>query len=119
MVERVNSAARLPRFKSQFHYWQAPLPHSASGFFCLFVAFFLILFIFWLRSVFIAARGLSLVGRAGVILRCGVRVSHCSGFSCCGARALGARASIVAARRLSSCGSQALERRLSSCCARA
>ena len=34
-------------------------------------------------------------------------------------RALGARASVVAARGLSSCGSQALEHRLSSCGARA
>ena len=36
-----------------------------------------------------------------------------------GARALGVRASVVVALRLSSCGSQALERRLSSCGARA
>ena len=34
---------------------------------------------------------------------------------CCGAQALGARASVVVARGLSSCGSRALERRLSSC----
>ena len=39
--------------------------------------------------------------------------SHCSGFSCCGAQALGTRASVVVARGLSSCGSRALERRLS------
>ena len=48
-----------------------------------------------------------------------MRASHCSGFSCCGVRALGTRASVVAAHGLSSCGSQALERRLSSCGARA
>ena len=48
-----------------------------------------------------------------------MRVSHCVGFSCCGARALGTRASVVVAHGLSSCGSQALERRLSSCGARA
>ena len=52
--------------------------------------------------------------RAGATLRCGARASHCGGFSCCGARALGARASVVAARGLSSCGSRALGRRLSS-----
>ena len=34
---------------------------------------------------------------------------------CYGARALGARASVVVARGLSSCGSRALECRLSSC----
>ena len=37
----------------------------------------------------------------------------------CGARSLGARASVVVARGLSSCGTRALERRLSSCGARA
>ena len=48
-------------------------------------------------------------------LRCGARASRCSGFSCCGARALGARASVVVTRGLSSCGLRALEHRLSSC----
>ena len=48
-------------------------------------------------------------------LRCGVQASHCGGFSCCGAQALGARASVAVACRLSSWGSQALEHRLSSC----
>ena len=38
---------------------------------------------------------------------------------CCGARALGTLASVVAARGLSSCGLWALEHRLSSCGARA
>ena len=41
------------------------------------------------------------------------------GFSSCGSRALGAQASVVVARGLSSYGSQALEHRLSSCGARA
>ena len=50
----------------------------------------------------------------GATLRCGARASHCGGFSCCGARALGAQASVVVARGLSSCGSWALECRLSS-----
>ena len=57
--------------------------------------------------------------QAGATLHCVARASHCSGFSCCGARALGARTSAVAVGRLRSCGSQALERRLSSCGARA
>ena len=47
--------------------------------------------------------------RAGATLHCNVWASHCSGFSCCRARALGAWASVVAACRLSSCGTQALE----------
>ena len=29
---------------------------------------------------------------AALGLRCGARASHCNGFSCCGARTLGARA---------------------------
>ena len=45
--------------------------------------------------------------------------SHCGGFSCCGAQALGAWASVVVACGLSSCGSRALEHKLSSCGARA
>ena len=53
--------------------------------------------------------------RAGATLCCGVWASHCSGFSCCGARALGAQASVAVARGLSSCGSRALEHRFSSC----
>ena len=36
-----------------------------------------------------------------------MRTSHCGGFSCCGARGLGARASVVVARGLSSCGTWA------------
>ena len=41
------------------------------------------------------------------MLLCGVQASQCSGFSCCGARALGARASVVVACGLSSRGAQA------------
>ena len=57
--------------------------------------------------------------RAGATLRGGVRASHCGGFSCCGARALGPRASVVVACGLSSCCSRALEHRPSNCGARA
>ena len=61
----------------------------------------IILFIsFWLRRAFSS---------------CGAQASHCSDFSCRGARALGAQASAVTASRLSSCGSWVLEHRLSSC----
>ena len=45
-------------------------------------------------------RGLSLVAAVWATLPCGARVSHCGGFSCSGARALGAWASLVAARGL-------------------
>ena len=50
---------------------------------------------------------------------CSVRTSHCGGFSCCRAQALGTWASVVAAHGLRSCGSQALEHRLCSCGSRA
>ena len=88
---------------------------------CSLFFFFLILFIYFFGCV-----GSSLLRtdslelrRAGATLRRGAHASHCSGFSHCGARALGAQASVVVARRLGSCGSWALERRLSSCGARA
>ena len=58
-------------------------------------------------------------GERGATLHCDARASHCSVFSCCRAWALGAWASVVAARGFSSCGSWGLERRLSSCGARA
>ena len=57
--------------------------------------------------------------RAGAALCCSVQASHCSGFSCCRAWALGMRASVVVACGLSSCGLWALEHRLSSCGTRA
>ena len=55
----------------------------------------------------------------GLLFCCGAQASHCGGFSCCGAWALGARTSVVVAHGLSSCGSRALECRLSRCGARA
>ena len=64
-----------------------------------------------------AALGLRCCRRA--FSSCSEWASHCGGFSCCRAWALGAWASVVAAHGLSSCGSRALELRLSSCGARA
>ena len=65
--------------------------------------------------LFIGCVGSSLLRRAGATVCCSVWVSHCSGFSCFGAQALGTRVSVAVTRRLSSCGSWALEHRLSSC----
>ena len=98
------------------------LPHFFSGPFVLnlFKIYLFILFIyFWLPWVFVAVCGLSVVAVSRATLCCSARASHCNGFSCCGARALGAWASIVVAHGLSSCGSRALERTLSSCGAQA
>ena len=63
----------------------------------------------------LAARRFSLVAASGGYssLRCAA--AHCGGLSRCGAWALGAQASAVVARGLSSCGSRAPEHRLSSC----
>ena len=55
---------------------------------------------FWLRWVFIAALGLSLVADSGGYSSV-LRVSCCSSFSCCGAQALGTWASVIVACRLS------------------
>ena len=57
------------------------------------ISCFLKLFIYlWLYWVFAAVCGLSLVATSwvrGTTLPWGVQVSHCSGFSCCRAQALG------------------------------
>ena len=69
--------------------------------FSLFCKIIYLFIYFSLRSVFVAAHG------AEATLGCSAQASHCSGFSCCGARALGTRASVVVAHRLSSCGTRA------------
>ena len=85
---------------------------SSRFFFNLFILFYLFLAAL---GLFCCAWVFSSCGKRGATLHCSVWASHCSGFSCCGARALVARASVVLAHGLSSCGSQALECRLSSC----
>ena len=81
---------------------------------------FIYLFVcLWLRWVFIATHGFSLVAASR-----GCSLLRCTGFSLqwfllCAAPALGAQASVAAACGLSSCGFQALEHRLSSCGTRA
>ena len=77
------------------------------------------LFIFYCVGSSLLRAGFLQLWRARATLHCGARASHCSGFSCCGARALGAWVSVIVAHRLSSCGLRALECRLSSCGARA
>ena len=85
-----------------------------------------VLFFHLFIYLFLTALGLcccawafSSCGEPGAALHCGAQASHRGGFSCCGAWALGARASVVVACGLSSSGSWVLERRLSSCGARA
>ena len=93
---------------------------------CLFVYLLIYLFIYFgcigsllLREGFLQLR------QAGATLHCGVRASRCGGFSCCGAQALGARASqlqhtgsVVVVCRLQSAGSVVVVCRLSCSAAR-
>ena len=79
------------------------VPFESFGSFVLFC----FLIYFWLRWVFVAVRRLSLVAVSGGYSLLWCTFSHCGGFSCCGAQALGAQASVVVARRLSSCGARA------------
>ena len=85
---------------------------------CVILCFFLInlfyLFIFGCVGSPLLRAGFLQLQQARATLHCGARVSHCGGFSCGGAQAVGARASVVVAHRLSSCGTWALEHRLSS-----
>ena len=65
-------------------------------------------------SLFLAVLGLcccaifffSSCGEQGLLSSCGVWASHWGGFSCCRARALGARASVAVVRGLRSCSSR-------------
>ena len=60
----------------------------------LFFSFYL--FTFWLHLVFIAAHGLFFsCSEQGLFSSFGAQAFHCGGFSCCGAQALGTRASVV------------------------
>ena len=88
-----------------------------NNFFYIYIYIYIYIFFFFFDCVgsSLLCAGFLQLWRAGATLCCGVQTSHCSGFSCCRARALGTQASVVVARRLSSCGSQALEHRLSSC----
>ena len=76
--------------------------------------FFLIYFriYFWPCWVIVAVCGLSLVRSMELLSSCGVKVSHCSGFSCWGVQALGTQASIAVAPRLQSIGSIIVAHRL-------
>ena len=62
---------------------------------------------FWLYWVFVTVHGLSLFEVRREYSLVAVQLSHCAGFPCCGAQALGTWVSEVAARGLSSCGSWA------------
>ena len=90
-------------------------------FFYKFIYSFIHLFIY----LFLAALGLRCCAwaflylpRAGATLHCGAWASHCCGFSCCRARALGTRASVVVPHGLYSAGSVVVAHGLSCSAAR-
>ena len=74
----------------------------------------LFLYYFWLPWVSVAVHGLSLVWVSRGCPSCGARTSHCGGFSCCAALAVGAQTSVVGSPQarehvsFRSCGTQAL-----------
>ena len=91
----------LPLREEDRHFGQS-LGYRAENIFLSFFFYkFIYLFNFWLRWVFVAACGLSLVAASGATLRCGAQASHYGGFSCCRVQALSAWASAVVARGLS------------------
>ena len=77
--------------------------HWGSGIAKVFFFFFFLINLFYfIYLLFLAALGLRCCTRdfsscheRGSTLHCGARSSHCGGFSCCRAWALGAQASVV------------------------
>ena len=74
--------------------------------FCFCFCFCFFLFFFWLYWVSISCMAISLFETSGgYSLLAGCMASRCGGFFCCGAPALGTRASLVLLHRLSICPS--------------
>ena len=90
----------------------------SMGSFFFFQSFYL-LYLFLAALGFHCCLGLSLVAASRAALLCGGRASHCGGFSCYRAWALGQWVSVVVTHGLNSYGLRALEHRLKSCGARA
>ena len=80
---------------------------STFYFFIFFKNLFIYLFIFGCIVSSLLCTGLLQLQQAGATLCCDAWASHCSGFSCCGAWALGAQPSVVVACGLRSCGTRA------------
>ena len=93
-----------------------PLPYFLTFFFNKFIYLFLAaLGLCCCARAFLQLwrAGATLHCRAGATLRCGVQASHCSGFSCCRAQSLGARAPVVVAHGLQSAASVIVAHELS------
>ena len=70
------------------------------GFFVVFLINLFYLFTFGCVGSSLLRAGFLWLRRVGATLGCGVQASHCGGFSCCGAWALGTQASVVVEHRL-------------------
>ena len=70
-------------------------PYNSFFFFLTNLFIYLFLAALGLRC---CARAFSSCGEQGLLFHCSARASCCGGFSCCGARAPGARASVLAPR---------------------
>ena len=82
----------------------------------MFVKFIIIIYLLAVLGLLCCTGAFLSSGEQGPLLTCGAW-AFCRGFSCCQAQAVGARASVVAARGLGGLGSRALEHGLSSCSA--
>ena len=85
---------QFPAYAEPFFWPHIPVSQCPHLYF-----FFFLINLFIFIYLFLAALGLRCCARA--FSSCGSRASHCSGFSCGGAQALGARASVVVVHRLS------------------
>ena len=85
------------------HGWpcRVPLRFSTSHFFFFNKFLFIYVFIFGCVGSSLLRAGFLELRREGTTLCCSARASHCGGFSCCRARALGPQASVVVAHGLS------------------
>ena len=70
--------------------------HQGIWSICHYYYFFKMYLFFWLWRISVATHRLCVAAVSGVTFCCGVQASHCGGFSC-GAQALWAQASVVAA----------------------
>ena len=67
-----------------------PVWGSLSFFFFFLINLFYLLFFLAVLGLHCSTRAFSSWWCVGAALRCGAQASHCGGFSCCGAQALGA-----------------------------
>ena len=78
-----------------------PTARTEMNLWCFPFFFFFNLFFFFSAGSSLLLKGFLLLQWVGAAFHCGPWASHCSGFSCCRAHTLGARAPAVGAHRFS------------------